>query len=77
LFFGSIYACFWGNDAVFYGSVFPCPLPMQKDIEWGYLIPYMITGMLNEHPRAAIEMRKTADKDKYAKFYEEIRDVTA
>jgi 4-hydroxy 2-oxovalerate aldolase len=52
-------------------------LPMQKDIEWGYLIPYMITGMLNEHPRAAIEMRKTEDKDKYAKFYEEIRDVTA
>jgi 4-hydroxy 2-oxovalerate aldolase len=50
-------------------------LPMQKDIEWGYLIPYMITGMLNEHPRAAIEMRKTEDKDKYAKFYEEIRDI--
>jgi len=50
-------------------------LPMQKDIEWGYLIPYMITGMLNEHPRAGIEMRKTADKDKYAKFYEEIRDA--
>jgi 4-hydroxy 2-oxovalerate aldolase len=51
-------------------------LPMQKDIEWGYLIPYMITGMLNEHPRAGIAVRKTADKDKYAKFYEEIRDVT-
>jgi 4-hydroxy 2-oxovalerate aldolase len=50
-------------------------LPMQKDIEWGYLIPYMITGMLNEHPRAAIEMRKTEDKDKYAKFYEDIRDI--
>jgi hypothetical protein len=31
--------------------------------------------MLNEHPRAAIEMRKTEYKDKYAKFYEEIRDV--
>ncbi|MGA2171999.1 MAG: aldolase catalytic domain-containing protein [Sedimentisphaerales bacterium] len=50
-------------------------LPMQKEIEWGYLIPYMITGMLNEHPRAGIEVRKTADKDKYAKFYEEIRDI--
>ncbi|MGA2092399.1 MAG: nucleoid-structuring protein H-NS, partial [Sedimentisphaerales bacterium] len=51
-------------------------LPMQKDIEWGYLIPYMITGMLNEHPREGIAVRKTADKDKYAKFYEDIRDVT-
>jgi 4-hydroxy 2-oxovalerate aldolase len=51
-------------------------LPMQKNIEWGYLIPYMVTGMLNEHPRAGIEVRKTRDKDKYAKFYEEIRDIT-
>jgi len=50
-------------------------LPMQKDIEWGYLIPYMITGILNEHPRAGIAMRKTKDKDKYAKFYEEIREM--
>jgi 4-hydroxy 2-oxovalerate aldolase len=50
-------------------------LPMQKDIEWGYLIPYMVTGILNEHPRAGIAMRKTKDKDKYAKFYEEIRDA--
>jgi 4-hydroxy 2-oxovalerate aldolase len=50
-------------------------LPIQKEIEWGYLIPYMITGMLNEHPRAGIEVRKTADKDKYAKFYEEIHDI--
>jgi 4-hydroxy 2-oxovalerate aldolase len=50
-------------------------LPMQKEIEWGYLIPYMITGMFNEHPRAAIAVRKTENKDKYAEFYEEIKDV--
>jgi 4-hydroxy 2-oxovalerate aldolase len=48
-------------------------LPMRDEIEWGYLIPYMITGILNEHPRFAIEKRKTADKDKYAEFYEELR----
>jgi 4-hydroxy 2-oxovalerate aldolase len=47
-------------------------LPMRDEIEWGYLIPYMITGILNEHPRFAIEKRKTADKDKYAEFYEEL-----
>lgn len=50
-------------------------LPMQKDIEWGYIIPYMITGILNEHPRAGIAMRKTKDKDKYAEFYELTRDA--
>ena len=50
-------------------------LPMQKEIEWGYLIPYMITGILNEHPRAAIAMRQTDKKDKYAEFYEEILET--
>ena len=50
-------------------------LPMREDIEWGYLIPYMITGILNEHPRSAIATRKTADKDKYAQFYEEMREA--
>ena len=47
-------------------------LTMREEIEWGYLIPYAVTGMLNQHPRAAIEMRKTEDKDKYAEFYNRI-----
>jgi len=50
-------------------------IPMLRDIEWGYLIPYMVTGILNEHPRHAISMRKTADKDKYAEFYQELRQT--
>ncbi len=50
-------------------------IPMRKEIEWGYLIPYMITGILNEHPRAAIAKRKGPDKDKYAQFYEEISEA--
>ncbi len=50
-------------------------LPMLEKIEWGYLIPYMITGILNEHPRSAIAIRKTADKDKYAEFYEQMREA--
>ncbi len=50
-------------------------IPMREEIEWGYIIPYMITSILNEHPRAAIAMRKTEDKDKYAEFYEDLRDA--
>ena len=50
-------------------------IPMRKDIEWGYIMPYMISGMLNEHPRSAIAMRKTADKDKYAQFYKKMRTL--
>jgi 4-hydroxy 2-oxovalerate aldolase len=45
-------------------------LDLRKKIEWGYLIPYMITGILNEHPRVAIAVRQDEEnKDKYADFY--------
>jgi 4-hydroxy 2-oxovalerate aldolase len=45
-------------------------LDLRKKIEWGYLVPYMITGILNEHPRVAIAMRQDEEnKDKYAEFY--------
>lgn len=47
-------------------------MPLRQEIEWGYILPYMITGLLNEHPRSAIAMRKTADKDDYGAFYEEL-----
>lgn len=45
-------------------------IPMREKIEWGYLIPYVITGMFNEHPRTAMALRKTKDKDKYLEFFE-------
>ncbi|MDD5598956.1 MAG: aldolase catalytic domain-containing protein [Victivallaceae bacterium] len=45
-------------------------LDLRQKIEWGYLIPYMITGILNEHPRTAIALRQDPQKkDKYAEFY--------
>jgi len=44
-------------------------LPMRDQIEWGYILPYMITGILNQHPRSAIALRGSKDKDKYAHFY--------
>ena len=47
-------------------------IPLREEIEWGYLIPYAITGMFNEHPRAAMSLRKGADKDKYLEFFESL-----
>jgi 4-hydroxy 2-oxovalerate aldolase len=44
-------------------------LPLRDQIEWGYIIPHMITGILNMHPRSAMALRASKDKDKYAKFY--------
>jgi 4-hydroxy 2-oxovalerate aldolase len=49
-------------------------IPMREELEWGYMIPYVITGILNRHPRSAIAMRKTENKDKYVEFYDEIRE---
>ena len=45
-------------------------MPLREEIEWGYVIPYALAGMLNEHPRAALAMRKTAKKEDYRAFYE-------
>ena len=45
-------------------------IPLQDKLEWGYIIPYAITGMLNEHPRAAMALRNSADKEDYRTFYE-------
>jgi 4-hydroxy 2-oxovalerate aldolase len=35
-------------------------------------MPYMITGMLNEHPRVAIAFRDSPEKDDYVKFYDKL-----
>lgn len=46
-------------------------MPLRKLEEWGYLIPFAITGQLNEHPRSAIAMRNHKEtKDQYLDFYE-------
>lgn len=45
---------------------------LRKEIEWGYTIPYMITGVLDLHPRAAMKLRDGEDKDRYLKFYDKL-----
>ena len=50
-------------------------IPLQEKIEWGYIIPYAISGMLNEHPRAAMALRNGDDKENYRAFYESIVDA--
>ncbi|MFD0712491.1 aldolase catalytic domain-containing protein [Paenibacillus sp. GCM10027626] len=47
-------------------------IPLREKEEWGYIIPYMITGMLDEHPRSAMAIRGTADKDKAVDFYDKL-----
>lgn len=47
-------------------------IPMRETCEWGYIIPYMISGALNEHPRVAMAVRDTEDKDKFVEFYDKL-----
>ena len=47
-------------------------VPLREEIEWGYVIPYAISGILNEHPRAAMALRKSNKKDDFREFYESL-----
>ncbi|MDY3205659.1 MAG: aldolase catalytic domain-containing protein [Arcobacter sp.] len=43
-------------------------VPLEKELDWGYSISYMLTGQLNEHPRAAMKARDEKDTN-YREFY--------
>ena len=47
-------------------------VPLREKIEWGYIIPYAITGILDEHPRAAMALRDSDKKENYREFYESL-----
>jgi len=45
-------------------------LKLRETLEWGPLVPYIITGHLNQHPRAAMAVRAGPDRDRYVDFYD-------
>jgi 4-hydroxy 2-oxovalerate aldolase len=47
-------------------------IPLRKKLEWGYIIPYAITGILDEHPKAAMALRNSDKKENYREFYESL-----
>lgn len=49
-------------------------LPWQKKIDWGYHVPYLITGALNEHPRSAMAWMDSDEKEDYVKFMKSMHD---
>ena len=42
-----------------------------EGVVWGYDLQYLMTGLLNQHPRAAIQFTKEKRND-YAEFYREV-----
>jgi len=51
-------------------------IPMKAETEWGYHIPYMITGILNEHPRSGMKAMAAEKLPDLRQFYEDLRDDT-
>ena len=47
-------------------------IPLREKMEWGYIIPYAITGILDEHPRSAMALRESDRKENYREFYESL-----
>lgn len=52
-------------------------LPWREKIDWGYFIPYMVTGTLNQHPRAAMAHMDSEAKNNLIEFYDKIAGAVA
>jgi 4-hydroxy 2-oxovalerate aldolase len=50
-------------------------IPLREKIEWGYIIPYAVSGMLNVHPKAAMALRDSEEKENYKDFYNSLLDL--
>lgn len=47
-------------------------LKLREKEEWGYLIPDMVTGMLDEHPRSAMAWRASDNRERFMEFYDKM-----
>jgi 4-hydroxy 2-oxovalerate aldolase len=47
-------------------------IPLREEIEWGYLIPYLITGALDEHPRNAIAWLQKKERNDFRTFHRKL-----
>jgi len=51
--------------------------PLRQKLLWGYDLPYLLTGLLNQHPRAAIrfkEAERKGEKGDILAFYDAVTE---
>ena len=48
--------------------------PLRAALLWGYDYPYMITGLLNEHPRSGMAFNASEDRGKIVQFYDQMEE---
>lgn len=51
-------------------------ISLKAEVEWGYHMPYMITGILNEHPRSGMKAMAAKKLPSLKQLYEDLRDGT-
>ena len=51
-------------------------IPLREKIEWGYHVPYLVTGILNEHPRSAMKFMEAPVRGSFVDFYNRMADGT-
>ncbi|UCB42608.1 MAG: aldolase catalytic domain-containing protein [Dehalococcoidales bacterium] len=51
-----------------------CIEPLQEELKWGFGVPYMLTGLLNQHPYAAIQFNDGDDRGDIVKFFDAINE---
>ncbi|HPA18015.1 MAG TPA: aldolase catalytic domain-containing protein [Verrucomicrobiae bacterium] len=44
--------------------------PMRKSLKWGFDLPYLITGLLNRHPRSAMKFNEAEVRGDILDFYD-------
>jgi 4-hydroxy 2-oxovalerate aldolase len=44
--------------------------PLREKLLWGFDIPYMITGIMNQHPRSAMGFNSSEDRGNIVKFFD-------
>ncbi len=45
---------------------------IRQEIEWGYVIPYMLTGVMDVHPRSGMALLNSDKRDEYLEFYDKL-----
>jgi 4-hydroxy 2-oxovalerate aldolase len=49
--------------------------PLRARLGWGFDLPYMLCGFLNQHPRAAIKYNAASEKEGIVRFYDTIEEA--
>lgn len=46
--------------------------PLRAHMQWGFDLPYLVTGLLNQHPRAAMEYldKPVSERESIVEFYD-------